>query len=180
MDRSINNCTIVNNLGYGVKLECDPFIPPVRSDMSLNNNIFWGNELGDLLNQYDFDINLRYSSFENILPEQAGTGCVTQNPYFVNPTEGIGSEFNSLEADWSLQAHSLCINRGTPNISNLDLPELDLAGNPRIYFSRIDMGAYEYQGAPELVPNIAYPSEVVNLGNCFIGEISYPTSYKFQ
>ena len=46
-------------------------------------------------------------------------------------------------ADYSVQGNSPCINTGTTNgIINL-LPDLDLAGNPRIN-GIIDIGAYEY------------------------------------
>lgn len=175
-NRSINNCTIVNNLGYGIKLEYDHYYSQVRDVISLKNNIISGNVLGDIWNIYMW-LSLEYSSFENELPEQAGPGCVIQNPYFVNPTEGAGSEYNSLEADWSLQPISLCINRGTPNISNLDLPEFDLAGNIRVYNNRIDMGAYEFQSEPDPVPNIIYPTEAIDLGNCPVGEISNSVSF---
>lgn len=55
------------------------------------------------------------------------------------------------EHPYSLQLISLCINAGTPDTTGLDLPSLDLAGNPRIYNGTsdiIDLGAYEYQGEP--------------------------------
>jgi len=40
---------------------------------------------------------------------------------------------------------SPCVNAGIPDTTGLNLPELDLAGNPRFYGGRIDMGAYENQ-----------------------------------
>jgi hypothetical protein len=39
---------------------------------------------------------------------------------------------------------SPCIDAGTPDPSALNLPEFDLAGNPRIANDRVDLGAYEY------------------------------------
>jgi hypothetical protein len=64
---------------------------------------------------------------------------------FVNPTDGVGLAYDASLADWSLQDNSPCINTGTPDTTGLFLPEFDLAGNPRIYGNRIDMGAYENQ-----------------------------------
>ena len=40
---------------------------------------------------------------------------------------------------------SPCVNAGIPDTTGLNLPEYDLAGNPRVYGGRIDMGAYENQ-----------------------------------
>jgi hypothetical protein len=74
-----------------------------------------------------------------------GEGNIDNAPFFVNPTEGCGLNYNGLLADWSLQDNSPCINTGTPDTSGLFVPEFDLADNPRIYGNRIDMGAYENQ-----------------------------------
>ena len=40
---------------------------------------------------------------------------------------------------------SPCIDAGNPDTTGLNLPEIDLDGNPRIVNGRIDMGAYEWQ-----------------------------------
>ncbi len=72
--------------------------------------------------------------------------CINENPLFVD----------SGEFPYSLSDDSPIINFGTPDTTGLNLPEYDLAGNPRIYGGRIDMGAYENQnvvGANEhLIP----------------------------
>ena len=57
-------------------------------------------------------------------------------------------EFVAFPDDLSLSALSHAINHGTLDTTGLFLPETDLAGNPRIYGDRIDMGAYEFQGEP--------------------------------
>jgi hypothetical protein len=56
--------------------------------------------------------------------------------------------FLNFPADLSLARNSLAINHGSPDTNGLFLPETDMAGNPRIYGDRIDMGAYEFQGDP--------------------------------
>lgn len=46
---------------------------------------------------------------------------------------------------YSLSAGSPCIDAGTLNLPPwVDLPDTDLAGNPRVYNGYVDMGAYEY------------------------------------
>ncbi|MEN8225432.1 MAG: choice-of-anchor Q domain-containing protein [Bacteroidota bacterium] len=45
---------------------------------------------------------------------------------------------------YSLSSGSPCIDAGTVNLPGIELPETDLAGNPRVYNGYVDMGAYEY------------------------------------
>ncbi len=51
------------------------------------------------------------------------------------------------EYPYLLQSGSPCIDAGTLDLpAGIELPEFDLAGNPRIFGDTIDMGAYEWQG----------------------------------
>ena len=51
---------------------------------------------------------------------------------------------------YMLTENSPCINAGTLDLpTGVELPEFDLAGNPRIVNGMIDMGAYEFQGDPQ-------------------------------
>ena len=84
-------------------------------------------------------------NFCNVQLGFEGEGNIDADALFVNPTESHGLEYDGLLADWSLQDNSPCINSGTPDTTGLFLPDLDLAGNPRIFGNRIDMGAYENQ-----------------------------------
>ncbi|MCK5050544.1 MAG: T9SS type A sorting domain-containing protein [Candidatus Cloacimonetes bacterium] len=69
-----------------------------------------------------------------------------------------------------LTENSPCINAGTLDLpTGIELPEFDLAGNPRIYGETIDMGAYEYQGDPQsndeneiIIPEITQISNYPN------------------
>jgi len=93
---------------------------------------------------------------------------------------------------YHLHEKSPCINTGLADISHLDLPELDLAGNPRIYGDRIDMGAFEFQGEPvseddETVSvfagyNLSHFPNPVNLSRIMATSISfdYPTKARSE
>ncbi|MEA3474823.1 MAG: choice-of-anchor Q domain-containing protein, partial [Candidatus Cloacimonadota bacterium] len=65
-----------------------------------------------------------------------GEGNIDEDPMFVG-----GDPFS-----YELLPGSPCIDAGNPDTTGLNLPELDLAGKPRIYNGRIDIGAYEWQG----------------------------------
>ncbi len=64
-----------------------------------------------------------------------GDGNIDEDPLFVG-----GNPFS-----YELTTHSPCIDAGTPDTTGLHLPATDLAGNPRIFNGRIDIGAYECQ-----------------------------------
>jgi len=65
------------------------------------------------------------------------TGNIDEDPMW-----DIDSEF-----PYALTSSSPCIDAGTLNLpEGIELPEYDLAGNPRIVGETVDMGAYEYQG----------------------------------
>ena len=68
-----------------------------------------------------------------------GEGNIDQDPLFVG-----GDPFS-----YQLSEGSPCIDAGTPDTTGLNLPATDLAGQPRIYNGRVDIGAYEY--IPEAV-----------------------------
>ncbi|MEA2103893.1 MAG: choice-of-anchor Q domain-containing protein [Candidatus Cloacimonadota bacterium] len=55
--------------------------------------------------------------------------------------------FGTADNPFTLSNNSPCIDAGTLNLpEGIELPEYDLAGNPRIYGETVDMGAYEWQG----------------------------------
>jgi hypothetical protein len=74
-----------------------------------------------------------------------GEGNIFEAPHFVMDHETL--------PDYYLSEHSPAINVGTQDTTGLNLPEFDLAGNPRIYDGRIDMGCYEWQGEVANNPN---------------------------
>ncbi|OPX27777.1 MAG: hypothetical protein B1H05_00320 [Candidatus Cloacimonas sp. 4484_140] len=54
-------------------------------------------------------------SYSCISGGYSGTGNISDDPQFVNPTAGDGNAYNGLIADWSLQATSPCIDTGDPS-----------------------------------------------------------------
>ncbi len=95
---------------------------------------------------------------------------IDENPLFVG----------TRDHPFALTVLSPCINTANPDISGLNLPEYDLAGNFRIYdglIDIIDMGGYEYQGdvylEPPLNVSIAVSDSVYITWDVVAGANSY-------
>ena len=137
--RLLNN-TMVNNTVLNEDLFFNTgTIHTFLSKPQIVNNIVWDN-----LNYYLGGTQLLeckgfYTIYNNIEAGHEGEGNIDSDPLFIN----------SVENDFTLQNGSPCINTGTLDVPfGIELPEFDLAGNPRIYDSYIDMGCYEWQGTP--------------------------------
>jgi len=109
---------------------------------SFVNCIMW-NDTPEEVYFYSGSVTITYSDIQG---GWTGIGNIDEDPLFV----GTGDH------PFMLQDLSPCVNAGIPDTTGLNLPEFDLAGNPRVYGGRIDMGAYENQnvvGANEdLIP----------------------------
>ncbi|MDD3051171.1 MAG: right-handed parallel beta-helix repeat-containing protein [Candidatus Cloacimonetes bacterium] len=122
------------------------------------NNTFNNNDLTHFIysnssqNEFHFYNNNFFGSGTSVTGDATIFGLENSfniDPVFISPSENIGISDDALTADWSLTAESGLINQGYADVTGLNLPELDLAGNPRIYQGEtavIDVGAYEYQG----------------------------------
>lgn len=138
--RTFNN-TIVNNRtrNGGIVL---------FSRAEVFNNICWGNEFVSgnnyvqIKNEFNSNPVLKYNCVQY---GDGGPGAISDYPEFLNPTAGVGVEYDGASADWTVENWSACINAGTPDTNNLTIPEYDIIGSPRIFGNRIDMGAYENQ-----------------------------------
>ncbi len=64
--------------------------------------------------------------------------CMSLNPLLANDSAG----------NCWITPNSPCINAGTADTGGRSLPDVDLADKPRVYGSRVDIGAYEFQGMP--------------------------------
>jgi PKD repeat protein len=150
-DLNITNNTISNNeANSGGGLYCAS-----GSSAVLLNTILWNN-LASSGNQIHLsnstaspnvtfcDVDAGTADFGGAGFTGAYTDNIDSDPLFVVPSAGTGNAFNGLIADWALQASSPCIDEGDPATDITSYP-LDIAGNPRISGTIIDMGAYEFQ-----------------------------------
>ena len=142
---------VVNNIFANNFYESGiPGVLSISQDLRFYNNILWNN-FSDEYN--DDDMALTSYSYppadvQHCLVWEGridGTNIITDDPIFVDPAPNYGLESNGWEYDWSLRDESPAVNAGTPDITGLNLPPYDIAGNPRIFGNRIDMGAYENQ-----------------------------------
>lgn len=74
-----------------------------------------------------------------------GTGTALDNPF-----DKGGNAVTAL--DFSLSSASKCINSGLNDPNNVTLPETDVDFTARIQDCTVDIGAYEYNGAYDIVP----------------------------
>jgi predicted outer membrane repeat protein len=116
------------------------------------NNIITGNVANDTLSQIYFTDPFPYHFYncnlegyqDMVFDSLKFTGTIDVEPNFVNPTDRVGYLISTREANWRLLDDSECINVGTAEILNLDLPLYDIEGKDRIV-GKIDIGAFENQ-----------------------------------
>lgn len=185
-DPELNNLTIVNNYcggggGAGMQMY-------VESNPTLNNCIIWGNHAiytieKDTVEYYIGsqiwlwgDGNL--PTFNNGIVQYGldsinGAHCITEGHY--NDMLDVNPLFvNEQNHDYRLSDNSPCINTGIANTAGLFLPDTDLAGGPRIFNGRIDMGCYEWNdlNVVEILNNektlTVYPNPLTDNAFCVL------------
>ncbi len=155
---NVINCTfsdntLLNNAGCTIAVEF--------SELNFINNIVYGNEGLSIRLYEEGDVNIAHSLLEgstyNIDQYHPDTEINWLDGNFEEFTDpGFCGENNNYPF-YSLEADSPCIDAGTLDLlEGIELPEYDLAGNPRVYGEAIDMGAYEFQGESQA----AEPEEV--------------------
>jgi FlgD Ig-like domain len=163
----ILNCTFADNT---LILDTGCSISVENSELNLYNSILYNND--------GYSLNLLDNAIVNISNSLIEGG--DENIYYyypqaiVNWLEGNLDE-NPLWLDtgdypYYLQSESPCIDAGTLDLpAGIELPEYDLAGNPRIYGNTIDIGAYEWQGvdAEEDVIQLTNETRISNYPNPF-------------
>lgn len=111
---------------------------------TFTNNIFYGNSVLDITSAVPDGTLFPWQSVtmtNNLLENGHDFAVVTET----NTTTADPLFTDAANADYRLNLTSPSIDAGTQ--SGITVPMFDLAGNPRVYGSEIDLGAYENQGS---------------------------------
>lgn len=155
-DPELNNLTLVDNYcggGGGAGLQT-----AFNASPTLNNCIIWGNHAvyGTLKDTTEYYIGSQVWLWGSDCYPVFNNGVVQYGLDSINGYEHLSDEnYNNMldvnplfvdmqSHDYHLLANSPCINTGVADISGLFIPETDLAGGPRVFNGRIDMGCYEW------------------------------------
>lgn len=144
----IYNCTIVNNFPGAI-------LSSSWDGITVVNTIVWGNDRYQIY----MDECAPTIAFCDIQGGYRGEGNIDRDPCFLDPTEGVGTDYDGTSANWALASDSPCINAGT---QVGDLPMTDPAGGGRVFSDVIDIGAYENQSDLPLLT--VTPSNTVDAG----------------
>ena len=147
----VNNCTFINNRGTRGAIG-------LTGRIYMKNNIFYNPQSEHeiyLYPSFPYGIDSHvYLDYNNIRGGEASINNPFGNNHVYYGSTNISEypDFVSSEPDSPyfamLSSNSPCVDTGTPDISGLNLPPYDLAGNWRVWNSRIDMGCYEYGSEP--------------------------------
>ena len=125
-DARIDNCTFSRN-------ENNSILGASQSDVTIRSSIVWGNAAGMGIGPDFVMRNCILQDFNGSVPPTASVVNVrNHDPLFVNPDDG----------NFRLSQNSPAIDSGFVLTGGL----LDLDRKPRLVGTRVDMGAYEYQG----------------------------------
>ena len=150
----INNCTFVNNSGadYAVRL---------NGNFEVNNCIFNNNTSGEIksagsTSQLQFNNNFirNYPASTSV----EAFNNVHFNDVVLTGDPGFCSSIADDPLSYQLGNSSICRDMGTPDTTGLVLPDTDLAGNPRIYGTAIDIGCYEWNYPVSVEDELAPPA----------------------
>ncbi len=149
----ITNCTFAGNTS-------DNYILMLNGEVSITNSIFHNDSPYEIkVNPMDYNPNeythlkidhsLIKGGIDGIIPYPRPGNTIDFLPssFDADPLfMGIVNPSNPLH--YALSESSPCIDSGTPDISGLNLPPYDLAGNWRVWNDRIDLGCFEFASEP--------------------------------
>lgn len=149
----LNNTIVKNKSTVGGGFAFTKYSPS-----RIYNNIIYYNEAEYTGNQICLEDDDADPSFYNCFI-QYGPDSITGDGagheytgYFVNNLSADPVFKDTTNNNYQLSDSSFCINAGTMNVRDTQLPARDIAGNPRVFageLSNVDVGAYEFQGNPE-------------------------------
>ena len=149
----ITNCTFAGNQG-------DAYTLMVNGEVNIVNSIFDNdtpyqikiNPMDGNPNEHTnltIDHSLVKDGIDGILPYPVPGNTINFLPSSMDANPHFSGGFDIHDPlFYSLSEFSPCIDSGTRDISDLDLPPYDLTGNWRVWNDRIDMGAFEYGSRP--------------------------------
>ena len=147
-ENDIINCVINNtNLNYVNVVNsviAGPNISVTREWSSYTNCVFWDYN-GTIPNGVT-----TYSAMQGHLVSGEGNIMLAYSNYGNSPDSLYAHFMDPENGDFRFLAGSDCINAGTPETSQLELPLVDLQGLPRVSDGRVDMGAFEYYPTQEI------------------------------
>ncbi|MDD3536531.1 MAG: FlgD immunoglobulin-like domain containing protein, partial [Candidatus Cloacimonetes bacterium] len=149
----ITNCTFAGNTS-------DNYTLMLNGNVNITNSIFYNdspyeikvNPMDGNPNEYThltIDHSLLKGGIAGIIPYPRPGNTIDFLPssFDADPLfQGFALPSNPLH--YLLSELSPCIDSGTPDLSGLNLPPYDLAGNYRVWGSGIDLGCYEYGSEP--------------------------------
>ena len=126
-------------------------------NVEITNSIIWGNRNLDYNDKQMYGFKPTPVAFQNCDIEGGNsswfgntalhsfTDCIEAYPDWISPPEGVGELYTFNLQGMNLSDTSPCVNAGTIDVTELNLPLLDLLGNNRIGGGKIDIGAIENQ-----------------------------------
>ena len=147
------NSTIGNNLAPSGAAGGAILVVDSDNHVHIYNSILYGDNPHEIYIYNLYGPN-NYSSVTVSHSLVEGGEAGIQNPWSWNQVYWLNGNLNedplwlgTGDFPYYLQPGSPCIDAGTLDLpAGIELPEFDLAGNPRIYGNTVDMGAYEWQG----------------------------------
>ncbi|NQV18526.1 MAG: T9SS type A sorting domain-containing protein [Armatimonadetes bacterium] len=139
----VRNHAVYNGGGYHAIID---------DGVEIINSIFYYNNTDEIPENQIYigsptsETYIRYCNIQNGLNGISGHPEIMQPPLYINNIS-VSPLFTDPLTDFSLLTGSPCINIGTFDLpEGIELPNLDLAGNPRVYEDFVDLGPYEWQG----------------------------------
>jgi hypothetical protein len=115
--------------------------------LTITNSIIWDNGSSEVVSSSEGDPPI----FKNSIIKGSGGSEFWNTAYGIDNGSNLDTDplfVDAANGDYTLQGCSPALNTGTIDTTGLNIGFTDLVGNARVFGTRIDMGALEYQGAP--------------------------------
>jgi parallel beta-helix repeat protein len=165
VSRFINNTIVDNNCG-GIDFNSN-------SNNELYNNIIYGNSVTQIELNNTCDPDFYYCDIEGGTEGFTGDGAGTEyTGQYENCIDSDPAFVDTLNFNYTLLEGSPCLDAGTPDVTGLNLPPTDAAGNARIIDGRVDIGSYE---GPH--PAVSVEDTPTNIIKSFALSQNYPNPF---